>query len=122
MSGNDQYLYERLVQSRHQFEGAVTTQGVKIWSSNGRFPLNTTKRSVLGVNWNGFFSPGCNPIVSATLGRRDRNRCYVSVKGPGSENWPNARGCEIHALMDPDTPSNYTFSIYMPIHIIAIGY
>lgn len=122
MADNDQFLFESRIQSKYTFDSIERTSGIRIWASNGRFPISSTQRSILGIDWSGYFSPGCNPIVNVTLGRRDRNRCWVSVKGPGEENWPNSRGCEIHGIMDPDTASNYNFGIYMPLHILAVGW
>lgn len=120
MASNDDYLYNHLIRAKHIFDGAEQTTGIKIWASNERFPITSTKRAALSVNWNGFFSAGCNPVVNVTVGRRDMNRLWTSVKGPGASNWPDAHGCEIHAVLDPDAPYNLTN--HMPIHILAVGY
>jgi len=121
MVGNDQYLFNKAIDAKYNFEGVERSDGIKIWAANGRFERTGTTRSILQFDWSGFFSSGCNPIVNATVGRRDRNRLWVSVKGPGADNWPNSRGCEVHGIMDPD--ANYTFSqVFIPVHIIAIGF
>lgn len=121
MVGNDQYLFDKSIDAKHTFEGAERASGIKIWAGNGRFERTGTTRSVLNFNWDGFFSSGCNPIVNVTQGRRDRNRIWIAVSGPGADNWPNSRGCEVHGIMDPD--ANYTFSsVYIPVHVIAIGW
>lgn len=121
MTTNDDYLFNKSIDAKYTFGGVERTSGIKIWANNARFEKTGTTRSILSVDWQGFFSSGCNPIVNVTVGRRDRNRLWVSVKGPGSSNWPTSRGCEIHGLMDPD--ANYTFSqVYIPLHIVAIGY
>lgn len=122
MAENDQYLYERVIESKHVWDGAETTAGIKILAMNARFPSVNAKLATIPISWNGFFSPGCNPIVNLTVGRRQRNRLWVSVKGPSGENWPNSRGCEIHGVMDPDTHNEYTFGIPIAVHIMAIGY
>lgn len=122
MAENDQFLFEQVVKSKYIFDDAERTSGIKIFARNERFPVTGTKLSQLSVSWDGFFSPDCNPIVNVMVGRMDRNRLWVSAKGPGGENWPNSRGCEIHGVMDPDTPSNYNFGIFIPVHIMAVGY
>ena len=122
MTGNDQYLYEKSINAAWMHEGQEVTQGIKIWAGTGRFPLEPAKTSVLPVAFNGFFSAACNPIVTATPGRRNMNRLWVSVRGPGDSNWPTSAGCEVHGIMDPDTPDNYVFSINIPVHIIAVGW
>ena len=124
MAENDQFLFERVVRSKYAFsEGDdvfTHTEGIRIYAMNHRFPYEADKIAVRHINWEGFFSPDCRPIVNVTVGRMDRNRLWISVRGPGEENWPNSRGCEIHGVMDPDAP--YTFERIMPIHIMAIGY
>lgn len=122
MVENEQYLFERVVQSKYTFDDAERTDGIKVFARNERFPITGTKLAQKAISWEGFFSPGCNPIVQVTVGRMDRNRLWTSVKGPSGENWPTSQGCEIHGIMDPDTHSNYNFSLYIPIHILAIGY
>ena len=120
-ASNEQYLFNKSIDAKHVFDGVERTTGVKIWAGNGRFERTGTTRSVIDFNWDGFFSTGCQPIVNVTVGRRDRNRLWVSVKGIGASNWPDSRGCQVHGIMDPD--ANYTFSsIFLPIHVIAIGY
>lgn len=125
MSDNDQFLYDHVVQGKHIFDGSEYTSGqsnqtLKIWASNERFPMTGNKRAAINISWAGFFSNNCNPIVNVTVGRRDMNRLWVSVKGLGSNNWPDARGCQVQAVVDPDAPYNLTQ--HMPVHIIAIGY
>ena len=120
MSANDQYLFNKIVYGKHSFDGAEQTEGLKIWASNERFPITESKRAEVDVSWEGFFSPSCNPIVNVTVGRRTHNRLWISVKGPGNQTWPNSRGCQVHAVLDPEAP--YDLTIHMPIHIIAIGW
>lgn len=96
------------------------TPPMRMWVGHDRLPITNQKRSQLAVDWSGFFSDGCVPVVNVTVGRRTTNRLWISVKGFGSDNWPDHRGCVIEGVVDPD--AQYNLDWHMPLHIQAIGY
>lgn len=120
MAENDEALYEMAVDTYYGGVFGPVESGIKIWAGSFRLPITGTDRSIIQVNFEGFFAPECRPVVNCTLGRRQTNRMWVSVKGPGAENWPVNNQCEIHAIVDPD--ADYKFAQNLPVHVIAIGY
>lgn len=123
MAQNIDELYQRAATVETEVDGADPAPNVasKIWATNARFSPNGTKRATVWVSFpSGMFSPGTAPVVVVSMARRSRNRVWLAVKGRGANNnWPDADGCEIHGIIDPDAP--YTFDQYEGINVVVIG-
>lgn len=126
MSANINEMYEQFSSMRVDFDGREESAGrpVKLWAGNARFPPTGTQRAMVTVDFpTNYFSAGCQPIVTVTMMRRQRNRVWLSVRGKGAgdaNNWPDSTGVEIHGIIDPK--ADYKFDLYEGLHIIAVGW
>lgn len=123
MAQNIDEIHQQAATVSGEIDGTDPAVGTaaKVWFTNARFSPNGTKRAVTWVDFPpGMFSPGTAPVVVVSMARRQRNRVWLAVKGRGANNnWPDADGCEIHGIIDPDAP--YTFDQYEGINVVVIG-
>lgn len=67
MSNNDQWLFENMPKIRYTNSGIIKDTGVKMIVGKTPFAASTINVTHVTVNFGNFFSPGCHPIVTATI-------------------------------------------------------
>lgn len=129
MANNDQWLFENMPRIQYSAHGIKRNSGIKILAGVTRYPGNETvaEGSAVDISFGSFFTPGCNPVVVATISASSSpHKKYVTTSALGA-----------HAV---ETIDHRGFSAYvsaMPwsgrvgfvplgnsglVHYIAIGY
>lgn len=121
MSANDDYLYDHSVEGHYKFGNLNRTEGLKIWSALVELPAS-------GHWWvgktvyfpSGHFSPGCRPIVVATMLRTYRIRGTVAVKGIGKQH-PDHTGFELSFATEAAV-SDAQINTIQYVNCMALGF
>ena len=123
MTNNEQWLYENRIQGKYSAHGLNRTAGVKMAAGIATFATTTTGGRAVAVNFGGFFSVGCNPIVVCTPTGGGSGRLHNAITSQSGTGFPNYQGFTIHMLPDYGLGPS-TYRIYMTVYgaWIAIGW
>lgn len=122
MANNDQWLYEHTPTVKFASYGVNKETGIKIHSGICIVPASGTAGAVANWYFGSFFTPGCRPVVNATVQpTTTRVRIYCIVRGIG-QIAPDHNGCAITAINHEIVTSSSRVDAPVYIHVTAIGY
>lgn len=126
MSNNDQFLLERIAKVRYNTNSIRRDVQTKILALRTPYGATPARQQRFDVYFNGFFSSGCSPIVTATVISQPQKRLIVTVAGLGGTQLPDARGCFVQVEASELYPQTDQLggSIYNGgyVDMIAIGF
>lgn len=132
MATNEKYLMEQTVPHRYQAYGIDVTDGVKVCGGVAVLGPGPGRQLDKDVYFGKFFTPGCRPVVTATLATAAMFRVFITIRGPNGyatgSNRPDHNGFNVVLDADPhDIPklesylTNF-FPVQQRVHWIALGY
>lgn len=126
MSDNTRYVYENLPKlSYRPWTGGARSAGIKIACGVALVPGDDTiYLQHIIVNYSGFFTPGCKPVITVAVQSPHHRRVVATFYGiDGAGTIPDDRGMGVAVAAVP-TQNNQTnpLSDNMHLHWHAIGY
>lgn len=122
MSSNDQWLFENTPKISFSNMGVTKASGSKILTGGTYVPPNN-KISVRSTAYFGtYFSPGCRPIVVASVFAYPQMRIACSIAGIGSIACPDHRGCVFYIWAGDFNPKYAILKHAVRISWIAMGF
>lgn len=105
MAQNDQWLFENTARMLYLSSGIKKTDGLKIASGKALYGSRpTTNWTFVDIQFGGFFSTGCSPVVVATPHSRGAHAFYAtSIRGITGGDSIDHRGFRAYALCWPGT-------------------
>jgi len=100
MVSNDNWLKQNMVTGLYGAYSKRRDEGVRITSG---LVLITSRRQATAsanVNFGGFFSPGCRPVVTTGIISKGQRRIFLTIDGPGTELHPTPQGFQVHVEID----------------------
>lgn len=125
MVNNMNWLKERFIKTQYApvENSGVRTTGIKIASGIVVIGPAANPHYAKNVSFGGFFSTGCQPIVTATWSSDDQERVFISIRGQASGNaQPNANGFTVVLHNDPLVKQAIHYPHAGYVHWIAVGY
>ena len=126
MAANTRYVYENLPKMTYRpWSGAGRDQGIKVACGVAAVPGNSSSYlTYITVNYGGFFTPGCRPVITMSLQSPGHRRILPTFYGiDGVDTSPDHRGfgaaiAAVPGQTNKTNPLEQTFHL----HWIAIGY
>lgn len=103
MAQNEQWLFENTPKMLYKSNGVNRTESLKI--AAGSAPYSAVARTWLSfdIYFGNYFSPGCRPIVVATVqSRGDHGWYYHNIRGIGKAETIDHRGFHCFVLVRKD--------------------
>jgi hypothetical protein len=122
MVNNIQWLFERSPRMSYRAHGVRRNEGIKIAAGTAFFPANG-KRSFQSehVDFGGFFSAGCEPIVVTGHVVNGSRLVHIGVRGRGRKH-PNHLGMVLTAQINARSDKHQKFSSSCHANWVAVGY
>lgn len=120
MNNNDELVYEKYLEGQYRAYSTVKSKNLKV--EVGTREIGGGDDYLLRVNFVQNFSPGCSPVVIATLSTPNRHETMVTISGDGKKNPDNKRFLATIAYQGKLTAKQRESFKWGTLHYMAIGY
>jgi hypothetical protein len=123
MTNNDQWMFENMPRISYDAHSVRKTTGMKILAGKTLIPATSTNTIQIITYFNGYFSPGCNPIVTTGFNPTNgQNRYHVATYGLDGRLLTDHRGMLV--TVSADEFSSEVRRITGPVWVnwIAVGW
>jgi len=122
MTSNDNWLRNHKTESLYSAHNMRRDEGVRTASGLVLFTSRKQGWATKRVNFGGWFSPGCRPVVTTGCISASQRRIFVTLSGPGQLLHPTADGFDTHVAIDAFAKKDIkiTRNFYVSWH--AVGY
>jgi hypothetical protein len=122
MTNNDDWLHDNMPKVRYATDAAPPQEtGTKIMTGRVVVPAQKSDSFTKSVSFGTFFTPGCSPIVTATLVCDAEDAIWLRVQGIGKKVQDHT-GCNIHGYQNSASGKKKTIEQTVYVDWIAVGY
>jgi hypothetical protein len=122
MVSNDGWLRDNMVMARYKSSGVTRDIGIKLAAGLVRIQAGKgIDRTPPTVSFDGFFSQGCQPIVTTGLVTPGQRQVFHTIKGPGNSVLPTRDGftAQIHVVTAKNKPKRIIKTMFLSWHALG---
>lgn len=121
MVSNDGWLRDNMLMGRYRANNVTRDIGIKIASGVVTFTKGKNLSRETNVNFDGFFSQGCQPIVTTGILSSSHRSVFVTLTGPGTQAFPNRDGfkVQLNVSVKKNAPNKINRNIYVSWHALG---